>query len=309
MRYFTKDYVIKKRCLSSLDGYLPIPDQKTYSEEDISNYYQQRLEERILKAKKDFDTPLKPLESREDIISSYDEKKYPMYDLVSQRIIGYHSLESVLKSYDDQVLRQKELFEKRGQFNPEKIINSFKWDYEYELEKKSNIPEVFLSRIDKRLLALHYIPESIYQEIDEFIKKARNEVLIIDTMNKDCLKVEIPALIQENFISPRVEIIAMNQEGDNLSFLFFFPGIVKAGFTAYREISFQEVSILNREDGLPFNVEFHRVKNYPESVKVLYYEIYPCLKGYETHLLFESKNSKLLELVFTFKDYKIELNY
>ena len=38
MRYFTKDYVIKKRCLSSLDGFLPIPDQETYSEEDISNY-------------------------------------------------------------------------------------------------------------------------------------------------------------------------------------------------------------------------------------------------------------------------------
>ena len=53
MRYFTKDYVIKKRCLSSLDGYLPIPDQETYSEEDIANYYQQRLEERILKAKKE----------------------------------------------------------------------------------------------------------------------------------------------------------------------------------------------------------------------------------------------------------------
>lgn len=310
MNYFTKDYVLKKRSLTCLDGYEPIASQPSYSDQDIDKYYGMRLMERIQKAEEDFNTPIKPLESREEIIANYDEKKYPMYDLVTQRIIGYHSLEDVLKSYDDQVIRQQELFEKRGDFNPDKVINAFKWDYQYELNRKFSIPKEFLSRLDKRLLALHYMPRDIYLELEFYINQARDYVLRIDNMEKKCFTLDkYPVQIKDNFLSPRAEIIAINHQDNDLTFSFYFPGIVKAGFTSFRQFTFHNVEILSADEELPFKEEFHRIRNYPDAIQVIHTEVYPLEHGYENHILFENKEGNLLELIFRFDGYDMELNY
>ncbi|MCR4699319.1 MAG: hypothetical protein K5762_08175 [Bacilli bacterium] len=310
MNYFTKDYVLKKRSLTCLEGFESIPSQTSYSDQDIDKYYGMRLMERIKQAEEDFNTPIKPMESREDIIANYDEKKYPMYDLVTQRIIGYHSLEDVLKSYDDQVLRQQELFEKRGEFNPDKVINAFKWDYQYELNKKFSIPKEFLDKLDKRLLALHYMPSDIYLGLQYYINQARDYVLRIDNMEKRCLSLDkYPADIKEYYLSPRAEIIALTYKDNLLTFTFYYPGIVKAGFTSFRQFTFKNAQILSYDEDLPFKEGFHRIRNYPDAIKVLHTEVYPVDQGYENHVLFENKEGMMLEMAFRFDGYEMELNY
>lgn len=255
MKYLTKEYLMKKKQLTCLDSYKPVDDDLSFEE-----LYQKKLQERLLQAEKLFNTPIQMKETREEVIQNFDEKKYPKYDLVARRIVGYQSLEEVLKAYDYQVAKQKLLFENRGPFDSTHATKIFEGQYEEELtNSKTDIPFLFRKEIDPRFLALGCIPNHIYKKIQDYLDKTKKEVTQLEKeaeTSSESVVLDLPYCFMD-FKNEKLPIVCLYMDEDDLVFVFHFEGLRKKNATGFSAFTFHNVSVFSH-DGITIHDSFDR---------------------------------------------------
>ncbi len=263
MKYLNKDYWLKKSYIDCLNDYSPIDGEK-----DFEFLYEEKLNERIKKAKISFDTPQKMMKTREETIDSYTPKAYPKYDLVSRRIVGYLTLEEVLKSYDYQKTKLDLMFENRGSFDEKKVRDLFKKEYEERLENGFiEIPYKFRMKADPRLLAIYLIPKDVYEEIRKYTLECQaycNEAKKMEEEYFQTVKDKFSDMetdLRKKNFTPLVDII--NKE-DDLQFLFHFDGLRSQFSTGFSEYLFSHVTNMEKEEDITISESHERKSRYQD---------------------------------------------
>ncbi len=312
MYYFTKEYENKKKYLGCLEDYTPIED-KDYDEEMIQNLYQKKLQERIEKAKKDFNTPIQMMKTREEVIKTYNEKDYPKYDLASKRAVGYQTLEEVLKAYDYQKQKQELLFASRGEFDSKKIEKIFLEQYEErKRENLFSLPYQYRKKVNPSLLALYLIPKSVYDEMKEYLKECEgfiqktNSEYEKDYDNiKDKFSFEELDLMKKNF-TPLIGLISRE---DELTLLFHFEGLRSPSSTGYSSYVFSNYMIRDKDEDVSLVSSFVRQRNYPDYFLVKEKELSIVENQKVISLLLERHSDRTLsEISFSFEKATINKN-
>ena len=310
MKYFTKDYFKKRSYLTCLDDYIPFADEKCAHFDSV---YQERLKERLIKAEKDFNTPIEMNETREDIIKTYSPKKYPIYDFVAKRIVGYSSLEMVLKSYDDKVIKLQEQFDKRGTFDKNRIIHLFEDSYQEKLQKGDDfLPEPFQGKIDPRLLALGIIPTSIYNEIQNYLIDLNKSLIDIETTYKQEEETLLSTLgkdIQDFVMERKDKMVMLVKEDEGLSFYTHNSGLKKMGQSGFKKYLFKEGQCLVKDENLPFFEAFERKTRYDNYFEFKAIEVDKVNDHIVFDILFEDSKKELSELKFSFLQLDSIQNY
>lgn len=308
MKYLDKDYNLKKSYIDCLDDYECLMENK-----DFETLYEESLQERIRKARISFDTPTKMIRTREETISSYHEKAYPKYDLVSKRIVGYLTLEEVLKSYDYQEAKLRQMFEKRGPFDEEKVKNLFRKNYENRLDSGFfEIPYKFRCQVDPRFLALGVIPKSVYDEIRKYCEscnafveeREKVEQLYFDSIKDKFTSLECD-LKKKNF-TPLVSIL---QNGNDIRFLFHFEGLRSQYSTGFSAYDFHNVSDLEKEDDIDIENSHERKTRYMEYMLIRNVELsYDDQKKKVSFLLEKKPYGEITTISFYFESADILKN-
>ena len=299
MKYYTNEYLNAKKYIDITEDFSSIED-KEYTEEDIKSLYQEKLNEKIKKAEELFNTPIKMIQSRDDIENNFNPLEHPKYDFSTMRIIGYQSKEEALKAYDYQVEKQNRMFENRGEFNPKKTIDIFENDYKYNLEhQKDNLPEFLLQNVDEHLLALRLIPKTFYLEL---LNKRKEWLELLDIVDK--YKTDLNSIEDENikFISNRLlgNLIKIDQTDSSLKLIFKSTGLINKNQSGLKCLEFKDVS--NPNSQIEINTDFKSV------YKHLYTEIEIDSNSKKVSFLFE-KEMDLYEISFNFKELNLDLNY
>lgn len=302
MKYLTKEYLLRKKELNCLQDYESVPNGLSFEE-----LYQEKLTQRLAQAEKLFNTPVEMKEKREDIISNFDEHRYPKFDLVARRCVGYQSLDEVLRAYDYQVAKQKLLFEQRGAFNGGHVKDLFQSQYEENLAKaESDIPYLFRKEIDPRFLALHCIPESSYQRIQKYLFQVKEET---EKREKDAKESSLNAISLlpkdfRKFMEEKLPLACILQESADLTFIFHFEGLRKkdsTGLEAFRFLSVDDIST----DGVRILSSFDR--NHMERRFLKAAEIEK--EGDRFHISMILERETMDELSFCFKGLKSHPNF
>lgn len=302
MKYLTKEYLMKKKQLDCLNGYEPVDDSLSFE-----GLYQKKLHERLLQAEKLFNTPIQMKETREEVIRNFDEKKYPKYDLVARRIVGYQSLDEALKAYDHQVAKQKLLFENRGPFDSQHATKIFESQYEEELTKsRSDIPFLFRKEIDPRFLALGCIPNHIFGKIQDYLDKTKEEVSQLEKEAEASSKpivLSLPDCFMD-FRNEKLPIVCLYMDEDDLVFVFHFEGLRKKNATGFSSFTFHDVSAVCHDD-IPIHDSFDR--NHMERYTLQAVEMRMSDDSYWLSMLLD--NDTIEEVSFLFKDISCNTNF
>lgn len=302
MKYLTKEYILKKKQLDCLQDYESVSDSLPFEE-----IYQEKLTQRLTQAEKLFNTPVQMKEKREDIISHFDEHRYPKYDLVARRCVGYQSLDEVLRAYDYQVAKQKLLFEQRGPFDIQHVKDLFQSQYEENLaDSGSDIPYLFRKKIDPRVLALHCIPESSYLKIQNYLLEIKEETEKREKDARESSREALNLLAKDfrKFMDEKLPLACVLQNDASLTFIFHFEGLRKkdsTGFEAFRFLSAEHIST----DGVRICSSFDRSHMERRYLKALEIE----REENRFHLSMISEAETLDELSFYFKDFTFHPNF
>lgn len=310
MKYFTKEYAMKKKREDCLNDFLPIEEEKVDSKEKIASLLLLEKEKRIQKARLAFDTPISMMQTREEVISSFSKTKYPKYDLYSKRIVGYQTLEEVLKAYDYQKEKLDRQFAQRGEFHPERIEKIFLDEIDEKIsEGFPLLPFNIKKKVDPLLLALGYLPFSIYDELKNTLKKEKEETLSLEKEEEEeFLRSKIPEeysiLRKEN----KLPLIAIIKKENSLSLLFHFPGLRRQNSTGYSAFVFHQVHDIQKEEEIPISDSFSRERNYSFFFKILYSELRKEKEGCSLSLLLEDSNHRISDLSFSFSSFEKKEN-
>lgn len=306
MKYLTKEYELKKQFQNCLEDYDVIPDGMNF--EDV---YQEKLEERLKKAEKDFNTPLKMMKSREETINTYEEKAYPKYDLVSKRVMGYLTLDEVLKSYDYQAEKLQRMFDNRGEFDKKHVIDLFENNFKESLDNNQDIPFQYREKIDPKFLALHVIPKKEYEEISLYQERCKAFVL-----KQERLEEENFQLIKNHFSNMELDLKKKNftplvqfiSKEDTLTFLFHFEGLkshLSSGFSSY---VFKKISHVDKEDDISFSIDEDRQVHYQNYWLIKEVELSFQEKKNIAFLLKKKNDETLSSISFDFEEGEIFKN-
>lgn len=307
MKYFSKDVYQRERFLSCLDEITPFSEDICFEE-----LYSRYLKKRLTKAENDFNTPTKMLQSRDEVIASYDEKKYPKYDFVSRRVVGYASLEEVLRSYDDQVYKLQMRFDNRGEFDKERMTNIIFQQYIDELKDiVEKYPSFVLESMDLRILAIHYMPLYLYDKTKAYIEESRK---IIDDKNdkyqkaldekKSSFSSSVLAFIEKR----KDDVVSLICEDNNVSLYTHFLGLKRALSTGVCKYVFVNGKVLQNENDELLQESFIRKNIYDRYLKIHYLEVDRIQNDYIFSFLLLDKEKKPFYLTITAKELLIDEN-
>jgi len=137
MRYHTKEYYTLMMAQGAADLYEPIID-KEYTDEDIEDLYQQAMDRYIEDEREDYDAP--PV-----LILDDGDPDSGLLDLSIDAALAY---------------------ENREPFDEEQSRADFEELYRDNLEEPDeDLPDWVREAVDKRILAMYFMPEKIYRKL------------------------------------------------------------------------------------------------------------------------------------------------
>ena len=136
MRYYTKEYYTLMMSLGVAEMYEPVID-KEYSNEEIEELYQKALDKYIEEERASYDEPPE---------FDFDEDDDP--------------------EYREMMKAELEEYENREPFDEEEAADDFRETYEDNLEEPDeDLPDWVRESVDKRILAMYFMPENIYRKL------------------------------------------------------------------------------------------------------------------------------------------------
>ena len=266
MKYFTKEWYGLVTRMDYTSGLKVIPD-KIYSDKEIQTFYDSDLAEMIENDRIIYNTP-------------------PDYSWANGLIDP---------DIEQERKQREEAFAKRPPFDPTETIEFFEECYREILRAMSHpapsypstsYPDWVRETVDKRLLALHRMPETAYSRLQKIENECKRAFDIIMTEASAVLKVQnIPEEIKSKLHFHDSHVLALKKSGTDVElYLHKCDGTIPP----YIKIVFKNVSKLEREKGLVLRPKRESNGELYSNCHYWYDELYKTKDGYELHLLLQA---------------------
>lgn len=329
MKYFTKEWYNLMQRLHYTLCMRPIADKmsddnlgtqylspvanKVYTDAEIEKLYKRKLAASIRHDRKEYDTPPQMIEIDFDKCSleDFDLEDYVWYD--GEKLVYPKSMDEVKRNYEEEYRRAKREFDLRPPFDPSGTIEMFERMYQGGLEYGySSFPDWVRDEVDIRLIALGYLPKSVYDRLKVEQKRNRVEFNKINRAAEKTLRKqakEIPERISQHFGFHDGEIMTFRNIGDDIEMIVKVNGVVFDDETPYVRVTFIDGKVIERDSHLKFE---RRKVDYDGEQRDAYctwlYEgLYKTEDGYEAHMLLSE--GELGYLTIACRDIKIKLNF
>lgn len=306
MKYFTKAWY---KLMQGMDYTLCMRqiDDKDYTDAEIEALYKRRLAADIRRDRAAYNEPPSRIEIDFD---EFDLDDFVEFD--GNRLIRPTSMDEVKRKYEEEYLREKEAFESRPPFDPAETVKMFERMYAGGLEHgHSNFPDWIRDEVDIRLIALGYLPKSVYARLKVEQKRNRAEFNKIERAAQKALSKEaekIPDELRKHFGFHDGDIFSLKNYGDDLIMTIKQDCAVFENETPYVRVTFIGGKIIERDDNIKFDhrkIEYDGTE-YDAYCQWLYEELYKTPDGYEAHMLLAEGD--LGYLTIECRDIKTEFN-
>lgn len=289
MKYFTKEWYELAQRMHYTSGVTAIPD-KIYSDKEIQAFYDSDLAEMIENDRRIYNTP--PDYSWADRLLDPDNFTPDsfLFENVKTRELFHPETPEIAKQYIELERKQREeAFANRPPFDPAETIECFKECYReilrsmsYSAPRYPVYPDWVRETVDKRLLALYRMPESVFNRLQKEVDE--NTQAFDSIMNEAWAVLEaqnIPEEIKSKFHFHDSYVLALKKISRDVElYLNKFDGT-----TPYIKIVFKNITKLEREKGLVLRPKKESNGELYSNCLYLYDELYKTKEGYELHLL------------------------
>ena len=283
MKYFTKEWYALMQKQHFTSGLTVILD-KEYTDAEIKAFLEQDLQAEIENDRSIHDMPpsmdwaedlLAPDCFRPDIFLFFGDDGEPFHP---------ETAEIAREFLNKDFRRQKEQYENREPFDPTETIACFKDCYRMMVRHGwKGYPAWVGETVDKRLLALHRIPESAYNRL--FAEEQANKEAF-ERLTEEASAVlqeqDIPAEIRDAFRFHDANVLSIRKNGADVEMLLRDGGFMG---TPYCRVIFRNVSRFEREKGLVIRTKREDSGEISSNVIYLYDELYRTESGYEVHMM------------------------
>lgn len=287
MKYYTKEWYELMQKQDYTSGLQKIPD-KIYTDQEIQAFYDADLITEVMNDKEIYDTP-----PNYDLYESLlDPNRFqPHIFLFVNEETGeaFHpdTLEVARQYIEQECKEREEVFLKRPPFDPAETIRCFEACYKGMLRYGGyGYPQWVRDTVDKRLLALHRIPETAYDRLR--IEETENQKVfnrIMSEAEKDLDAQDIPERIKSQLCFHDACLLALKKNKADMELYLRKDGGWFDGTTPYIKIIFKNVSKFEREKGFVLRIKRNSVGEMISSCHYLYDELYRNDNGYELHIL------------------------
>ncbi|MCR5010113.1 MAG: DUF4085 domain-containing protein [Clostridia bacterium] len=259
MRYYTKEWYELMQKTELTAGLRKVPDKK-YTKKDIDALYEKTLKREMAAEKKAYNTA-PDLGYLLDILNDrgFCAEDWVVTDLKTGKPRTPASMEEVKNFILEEQQAQTEEFEAREPFSEEDFRGMFRDVYEdRKAELKYGTGSELLDSVDKRLLALELVPESVFTSLKEEERIARREFSRIGrNAERALLKQNVPQDIIEGFDLHDCDLLSIRKKGRNLELIFCIEGMEEEGDSPFRKIVFKGAEITERDKGINIRTHSH----------------------------------------------------
>ena len=297
MKYYTKEWYNLMQCMDYTCGMKCIPD-KEYTDADIKALYDKKLKKEIAKNRKMYNTPV-PMEWLYELLEpdKFDPNNFLFENEETGEYFHPETPEIAKAHIDEDCRRTQEKFEKRPPFDPQETVDFFAEVYHRLLRLNYlHLPEWAVQVVDKRLLALDYMPESVYRQLrKEEQKNKRAFERIMKKAEADLEQQVIPGKVRDGFCFHDAKLLSLKKVGANVELCLRKDGMWPDG-TPYIRVIFKDVTLFEREKGLVIRKRIGQYGEWEANYAYLYNELYCTETGYEIHMLLRGKELRYLTI-------------
>ena len=306
MKYFTKEWYNLMQRLHYTLCMRPIAD-KEYTDAEIEALYKRKLAASIKHDRKEYDEPPQMLEIDFDNCSLED---FVWFD--GEKLIHPQSMDEVKRNYEEEYRKSQREYDCRPPFDASGTVEMFERMYKGGLKHGySSFPDWVKDEVDIRLIALGYLPKSVYDRLKAEQKRNRIE---FNKINREAKKVlakqakEIPERISQHFGFHDGEILSFQNAGDDIVMIIKDDGVSFENQTPYVRIVFAGGEVVTRDDNLKFEHRKFSLDGVEHDAYCiwLYEGLYKTDDGYEAHMLLAE--DELGYLTIRCRDIIIEYN-
>lgn len=300
MKYYTKEWYHLMQKTDYTCGTKKIPD-KDYSAEEIEAFYDKALKKMIAEEKKYYNEPPFFLFGAEDIDSeSTDLADWIFVDEETGTFISPKSYEELKAHMEKEQLAVQVEYENRPPFDPAETIQMFEECYRNRIKYgDSGFPDWMESKVDKRLLALDLLPESVYLQLQ---KEEKNNRAALRAVNKKAEREwkkqqkKIPERVYEALPYHDSCILSLKRQGKNAVMVICADGVCEESANPYDKVVFTDVISYEREKGMRIRVYEYQGR-FTSNCMYLYDEVYMLEDGsYEFHFLVSTRELRYVTI-------------
>ncbi|MCI8309407.1 MAG: hypothetical protein HFJ45_04275 [Clostridia bacterium] len=296
MKFFDKKYFELAQGIVLINDIQVIPDKK-YTAKDIEKLYNERLKIEMEEEKEKYNAL--PDFSEQEELTNAENIDFNEFIYVDEQTGKMHipkTKKEVLNYIEREKKEALKRFEERPPFNEEEFVEEFKENYEFMLENDGchDFPDWVFKEVDKRILALNYLPKSIFEKIKLDQENRQKELdKIRKSAQKELDSQHIPSKIKDKFdyfYDSRVRAFKENKNDYQMRLVTEFEELVI--------VTFKNAKIIENE-----KMDFR--KSY---VCYLGEELYLNNKTYEVHMIFsvyKENGQELKYITLTCEDIKI----
>ena len=294
MRYYTKEWYDLMQKTNYTFGMKKIPDQD-YSEAEIKAFYDKALKKMIAEEKKCYNEPPFFLFDASDIDpESTDLEDWIFVDEETGSFIRPKSFEEVKSHLEKEQREAQTEYENRPPFDPSETIRLFEESYRTRMKYGgSRFPGWVLEKVDRRLLALNLLPESVYSLLKMEERANQKALRAINKRAEREWSKQRKQIPREVYVAlPQHDscILFLRRHGKDVVMVIREDGFCKEGASPYRKIVFKDVISFEREKGLyirTYEDQGRRTSN----CTYVHDEVYLLTDGsYEIHFLVSTRD-------------------
>lgn len=289
MKYFTKEWYELMQRLDYCLCMRPIADGE-YTDADIKRLYDKKLKAEIARDRRDYNDPPTFIDFD---IDDMDIDDFTFFDPQTGKLEKAASKAEITERIEAEKAAAWAEFNSRPPFDPAETVENFERMYEGGLKHGlSHYPEWAQKLLDPRLVALSYLPRTVYDRLKAESRRNKKEFERIERTARKALEKEsarIPERILDIFSGFHdARIMRLDKLGDDIAMLVALDCACFEGETPYVRVLFKNAEIVE-SDGLPFNdgdsLRMPTDEGYDICLTYLYDEFYAVDGGIEAHFL------------------------
>lgn len=300
MKFYTKEWYELMQKLDYCICMRPIADGE-YSDDDIKKLYDKRLKAEVARDKRDYDEPPSFIDFD---IDAADLDEFAFFNET-----GTLCKPSSKAEIKEMIAAEKAAawaeYESRPPFDPSETEQRFRQAYDAGLEYGlMRFPEWARNAVDSRLVALGYLPRTVYDRLKEESRRNKKQFEQITRAARKALDKEsekIPARITEIFAGFHdASILRLNKRDGDLDMYVRLNCACFEGETPYVRVVFKNAQALD-SDGLVIydcakssGASSADVTSADDMLVYLYDEFYAVDGGVEAHFLLCADDLKYL---------------
>ncbi len=287
MKYYTKEWYELLQQQHYTSGLKKVPD-KMYSNQEIQAFYDADLDEEVNNDIKIYNTPPDYSWAEHLLDPTNFQPNYFLFENEETGELFHPETSEIARQYIEQEHNEREeVFAKRPPFDPTETIECFRQCYKNMVRYGDlGYPQWVRDSVDKRLLALHRVPESVYNRLrKEELANQRIFKKIMKEAEEILGRQNIPKNIKSQFCFHDADLLALKKVGSNVELYLRKDGMWFEGTTPYTKVIFKNVSRMEREKGFALRPKTNEQGELCSNCQYLYNELYRNLDGYEVHIL------------------------